>query len=79
MKQRRRRQLDLGFAAQASVRGAGTASPRERRATDRLDLGYAHLRQLYQLGQIQLTGRRRGPDVGERNENLPALPQRGRS
>jgi signal transduction histidine kinase len=50
MKQKRRRQLELGFAAQGSVRSAGAA--RERRAPDRFDLSYARLRQLYELGKL---------------------------
>jgi signal transduction histidine kinase len=50
MTQKRRRQLELGFGAQGSLRSAGAS--RERRAPDRFDLGYARLRQLYELGKL---------------------------
>ena len=49
---KRRPQLELGLASQGSVRSAGGGAARERRATDRLDLGYARLRQLYELGKL---------------------------
>ncbi len=52
MKQKRRRQLELGLVAQGSVRGAAPGAGRDRRAADRLDLGYARLRQLYELGAL---------------------------
>ena len=52
MTQRKRRQLELGLAAQDKVRSAGPRAAGDRRATDKLDLGYARLRQLYELGKL---------------------------
>jgi len=53
MTQKKRRQLELGFSAQG-LRTAAKAAPRELRveAGDHLDLGYARLRQLYELGKL---------------------------
>ncbi len=50
MKPKRRRQLELGFSSQGSLQRPGAA--RERRSPERFDLGYARLRQLYELGKL---------------------------
>ena len=52
MTQKKRRQLELGLVAQGKVRSAGPRAARERRATDKLDLGYARLQKLYELGKL---------------------------
>ncbi|MCA1827561.1 MAG: HAMP domain-containing histidine kinase [Myxococcales bacterium] len=66
MTEQKRRQLELGFSAQGSVRTAQRAAHREaRESADHLDLGYARLRQLYELGKIlgAAEGTVSGPDA----------------
>ena len=52
MTQKKRRQLELGFSHQGSLRTGPRAAAREVRHADPLDLGYARLKQLYELGKI---------------------------
>ena len=52
MTQKKRRQLELGLVAQGNVRSARPLAARERRANDKLDLGYARLQKLYELGKL---------------------------
>ena len=52
MTEKRRRQLELGLSAQEAVESGAQQNARERRDSDRLDLGYARLRQLYELGKL---------------------------
>ena len=53
MTRKRRRQLELGFEAQAQ---AGSAPREVRFPSTQLDLGYARLRQLYELGKLLNAG-----------------------
>ena len=52
MTQKKRRQLELGIVAQAKAQNARPRAARDRRATDKLDLGYARLQKLYELGKL---------------------------
>ena len=52
MTQKKRRQLELGVVAQGSRRSTAPRAAHERRATDKLELGYARLQKLYELGKI---------------------------
>ena len=63
MTQKRRRQLELGFSSPGALRTAGTAAREARASESHPDLGYARLRQLYELGKLLNAGDESPPEV----------------